>query len=93
MTSMSCHSSRGIEEVRGYKPPADVEDRLQALTEDVYGDVSDWRNQQLNDKYKKYHVRRFGRIMRKPMFWFTTWSGTNQAVQLQKMARGLKFRI
>ena len=32
-------------------------------------------------------------IMRKPTFWFLTWSDTNQAVQLQKMARGLKFRI
>ena len=34
-----------------------------------------------------------GRAMRKPTFWFPTWSDTNQAVQLQKMARGLKFRI
>ena len=31
--------------------------------------------------------------MRKPTFWFSTWSDTNQAVQLQKMARGLKFLI
>ena len=31
--------------------------------------------------------------MRKPTFWFPTWSDTNQAIQLQKMARGLKFRI
>ena len=31
--------------------------------------------------------------MRKPTFWFPTWSDTNQAVQLRKMARGLKFRI
>ena len=31
--------------------------------------------------------------MRKPTFWFPTWSNINQAVQLQKMARGLKFRI
>ena len=31
--------------------------------------------------------------MRKPTFWFSTCSDTNQAVQLQKMARGLKFRI
>ena len=30
--------------------------------------------------------------MRKPTFWFPTWSDTNQAVQLHKMARGLKFR-
>ena len=29
--------------------------------------------------------------MRKPTFWFLTWSDTNQAVQLQKMARGLNF--
>ena len=33
------------------------------------------------------------RIMRKPTFWFPTWSDTNRAVQLQKMARVLKFRI
>ena len=33
------------------------------------------------------------RVMRKPTFWFPTWSDTNQAVQLQKMARGLKFWI
>ena len=32
-------------------------------------------------------------VMRKPTFWFPTWSDTNQAVQLQKMARGLKFQI
>ena len=31
--------------------------------------------------------------MRKPTFWFPTWSDTNQAVQLQKIARGLEFRI
>ena len=31
--------------------------------------------------------------MRKATFWYLTWSDTNQAVQLQKMARGLKFRI
>ena len=33
------------------------------------------------------------RVMRKPTFWFPTWSDTNQAVQLQKMAGGSKFRI
>ena len=31
--------------------------------------------------------------MRKPTFWFLTWSDTNKAVQLQKIARGLKFLI
>ena len=31
--------------------------------------------------------------MRKQTFWFPTWSDTNQAVQLQKMASGLKFQI
>ena len=31
--------------------------------------------------------------MRKSTFWFPTWSDTNRAVQLQKMTRGLKFRI
>ena len=38
-------------------------------------------------------VRKLSRVIRKPTFWFPTWSDTNQAVQLQKMARGLKFRI
>ena len=33
------------------------------------------------------------RVMRKPTFWFPTWSDTNQAVQSQKMAKGLKFQI
>ena len=32
-------------------------------------------------------------VVRKPTFCFPTWSDTNQAVQLQKMARGLKFWI
>ena len=31
--------------------------------------------------------------MRKPTFWFLTSTDTNQAVQLQEKARGLKFRI
>ena len=31
--------------------------------------------------------------MRKPVFGFLTRSDTNRAVQPQKMARGLKFRI
>ena len=31
--------------------------------------------------------------MRKPTYWFPTWSDTNQAVQLRKAARYLKFRI
>ena len=31
--------------------------------------------------------------MRKPTFWFPTWSHKNQAVQPHKMARGLKFCI
>ena len=31
--------------------------------------------------------------MRKPTFWFSTRSDTNQAVQSQEMARGLKFRF
>ena len=31
--------------------------------------------------------------MRKQTFWFPPWSDTNQAMQSQKMARGLKFPI
>ena len=38
-------------------------------------------------------ISHLSRVVRKPTFWFPTWSDTNLAVQLQKMARGLKFRI
>ena len=38
-------------------------------------------------------LREMSRVMRKPTFWFLTWSDTNHAVQLQEMTRGLKFRI
>ena len=45
--------------------------------------------------FQKFISRRnhMSRVMRKTTFWFPTWSDTNQTVQLQKMARGLKFRI
>ena len=52
------------------------------------------------DLVNKFHIKKIqftilymSRVMRKPTFWFPTWSDTNQAVQLQKMARDLKFRI
>ena len=38
-------------------------------------------------------VNELSRVMRKPTFWFPTWSDTNPAVQLQKMVRCLKVRI
>ena len=38
-------------------------------------------------------LRHMSLVMRKPTFWFPTWSDTNQTVQPQKMARGLKFQI
>ena len=41
----------------------------------------------------KDHKLDMCRVMRKPTFWFLTWSDTNKAVQLQKMARGLNFLI
>ena len=36
-------------------------------------------------------TKNMSRVMRKPTFWFPTWSDTNPAVQLQKMARGLEI--
>ena len=41
---------------------------------------------------KSTHNLNLSRVMRKPTFWFPTWSDTNQSVQPQKMASGLKFR-
>ena len=45
----------------------------------------------LRQQHEQLQVSKLSRVMRKPTFWFPTWSNTNQAVQLQKMARGLKF--
>ena len=39
------------------------------------------------------NLKHLSRVMRKPTFWFPTWSDTNQAMQSQNMARGLKFCI
>ena len=50
-------------------------------------------------EYIAFHLRfqwvnqYLSRVVRKQTFWFSTRSDTNQAVQSQKMARGLKFRI
>ena len=44
-------------------------------------------------KQVKHLFLYMSRVMIKPTFWFLTWSDTNRAVQLQKMARDLKFRI
>ena len=46
-----------------------------------------------SDHHATDHAGLCFRVMRKPMLWFPTWSDTNQAVQLQIIARGLKFRI
>ena len=43
-----------------------------------------------NSKKKKDH--KMSHVMRKLAFWFPTWSDTNKAVLLQKMAGFLKFR-
>ena len=47
----------------------------------------------LKRKKKLFSFLQMSRVMRKPTFWFSTRSDTNQAVQLQKIARGLKFWI
>ena len=44
-------------------------------------------------RHRNEQCYKLSRVMRKPTFLFPTWSDTNQAVQQQKMARGLKFRI
>ena len=36
---------------------------------------------------------KMSRVVRKQTFWFPTWSDTNQAVQLQKIDRGLKLQV
>ena len=41
---------------------------------------------------KGFFLPYISRVMKKPTFGFLTWSDTNQAVQLQKTAKGLKCR-
>ena len=41
---------------------------------------------------KTQNLHNMSLVMRKPTFWFPTLSDTNQAVQLQKMVRSLKFQ-
>ena len=57
------------------------------------GSSPDMRGDRTGRDHKFSDARKLSRDTRKPTFWFPTWSDTNQAVQLQKMARGLKFRI
>ena len=45
------------------------------------------------ENIETFYEKDTSHVMRKPTFWFPTWSDTNQAVQPQKMARGLKFWI
>ena len=40
-----------------------------------------------------HNAKQMSLVVRKPTFWFPTWSDTSWAVQPQKIARGLKFRI
>ena len=39
-----------------------------------------------------YCIANLSRVMRKPTFWFPTWSDTNQTVQLQKKSSGFPTR-
>ena len=45
-----------------------------------------------NGQHMTRVTNNLSRVMRKPTFWFQTWSDTNRAVQPQKMARGFGFR-
>ena len=44
-------------------------------------------------RLSSFDARHLSGVMRQPTIWFSTWSDTNQAVQLQKMGRVLKFRV
>ena len=58
-----------------------------------YIEINYTHRQKLYINILETHIRLMSRVMRKPTFYYLTWSDTNQAVQLQKMVRGLKFRI
>ena len=44
-------------------------------------------------KVQHQNIRQLSRLVGKPTMWFPNRSDTNQAVQSQKQARSLKFRI
>ena len=66
-------------------------------TEEEYFEKEELLREKLNVPPHWIHHAKVNRkmslVMRKPTFWFPTWSDTNQAVQLQMMARRLKFQI
>ena len=51
------------------------------------------RKKQISSDAVSIYMTNLSCVMRKQTFWFPIRSDTNQAIQLQKMARGLKFRI
>ena len=55
-------------------------------------DWSDRADEQADQGLRLAKIPHLSRVVRKPTFWFRTRSDTNQLVQLQQMARGLKFR-
>lgn len=44
----------GIQTVKGYKPAEDVEQKIQAITMEVFGNQGDWRSNSLEDRTQKF---------------------------------------
>ncbi|XP_063448996.1 uncharacterized protein LOC134728343 [Mytilus trossulus] len=44
----------GIQTVRGYKPNKDVEQKIQTITNDLYGNSDNWLSTQLEDRSQKF---------------------------------------
>ncbi|XP_021361757.1 39S ribosomal protein L50, mitochondrial-like [Mizuhopecten yessoensis] len=55
LDAMQCLRKRsGVSTKRGYSPPHDVEERIQRIAEDIFGEKEDWKETQLTDRQNKY---------------------------------------
>ena len=50
------YMNRGLQTVRGYSPPQDVEARVHDIASDMYGETKDWLNHRLDNKADKLQV-------------------------------------
>lgn len=50
---------RGIQTVRGYKPADDVEEKIEAIAMEMFGNHGDWRSNSLEDRKQKFKVHFF----------------------------------
>ena len=55
-------SDSGIQTVRAYKPPTDVEDKIQTIAKELFGGSQDLLSVSLEDRTEKFKVKQAVRL-------------------------------